>query len=318
MQATASIYTDFQGLTELRGEARKESPEALRKAAEQFEALFLQSVLKSMRDAGGGGGLFENHQTELYTEMYDKQLAISLAREGKGVGLADMLVKQLQGLVGDAAERRAAEGDRGPYPVPERRPFATPAPAESAPEPAAPAGDAPQAATPGSEPARFESPEAFIRHLWPHAERAARRLGADPRALLAQAALETGWGQAVIRHGDGRSSHNLFNIKANHGWSGDHVVKQTLEYRDGVAVKEQAPFRAYDSYAQSFQDYVQFLQDNPRYQEALQQAHDPEAFIEALHEAGYATDPAYSDKISDIMGRDLLVQLGNRSGRTVG
>ena len=130
--------------------------------------------------------------------------------------------------------------------------------------------------------------------------------GSDPKALLAQAALETGWGKAVIRKPDGSSSFNLFNIKADHRWQGGQVGKLTLEYRDGVAVKEQASFRAYDSYAHSFEDYTDFLQRQPRYREALEAGIDSSAFVERLQKAGYATDPEYAGKIKRIVNSELM------------
>ena len=310
----ASIYTDFEGLSDLRREARDQAPGALEEAARQFEALFLQKMLKEMREASGGGGLFENDQSKMFQGMHDKQLALSMVDSGKGIGLAEQMVNQLQGLVGQSAEAAGA-GGAGGGPVPERQPFPVRSrPAADAPEAGGAAEARPDrgqaadaAAAAGSEPARFESPEAFVRHLWPHAEKAAKELGTDPRALLAQAALETGWGKAVIRRSDGSSSHNLFNIKADARWEGEAVGTSTLEYRDGVVERERAEFRSYGSYAESFQDYVDFLRDNPRYREALDQAGDPDRFVRSLHEAGYATDPAYADKIEDIMGRSELV-----------
>ena len=304
--AQASIYTEFQGLQELRGQAQKQSPEALEKAAKQFEAMFMQMMLKSMREASTGNGLFDNDQSRMYREMYDKQLALSMSDGEQGIGLSDMLVRQLQGLAPGAGSEGAAEGTS--YPTPERRTF-----------PAAPSRGAEESGSVGTaaavdgeteaRPASFGSPREFVEHLWPHAERAARQLGADPKALLAQAALETGWGKAVIRHPDGESSHNLFNIKADSRWDGDRVAKRTLEYRDGVAVQERAPFRSYDSYAQSFEDYVRFLQDNPRYERALQQAGDAGAFVRELQDAGYATDPKYADKVERILENDVVAAL---------
>ncbi len=147
-------------------------------------------------------------------------------------------------------------------------------------------------------------PETFIRVLWPLAERSARQLGTSPSVLLAQAGLETGWGRYVLSDAQGRSSYNLFNIKADRRWQGESVARVVVEYRDGVAVKERARFRAYNSYAESFQDYVNFLQRNPRYFEALKQAGNPERFIAELHRAGYATDPDYAGKIITIMQRE--------------
>ncbi len=285
---SAAVYTDFQGLTALKAGAREQSPEALRAVAKQFEALFLQMMLKSMREAGEGDPLFDGEQTELYRDMYDKQLSLDMSE--KGIGLADVLVRQLQMQSGDKA------GTDRELAMPQRT-------AGTFTRHAVPAA-APVAAVSAED--ITHSPEAFIQKLWPLAEKAAAKIGASPEALLAQAALETGWGKAVIRRPDGSSSHNLFNIKADRRWDGEGVAKQTLEYRDGVAAKEVGHFRAYDSFAASFDDYVNFLQSNPRYAEALRRTDDPKAFVRSLQDAGYATDPAYAHKIGNILDRGVV------------
>ncbi len=295
----ANVYTDFQGLADLRREAAANSHEALEKVARQFEALFTQMMLKSMRDAGAGEGLFENDQTRLYQDMYDKQLSLSLSDGGNGLGLAKLLVQQLGSSVPElnvGASTGANPAKDQVFEVPERgnNTFSLTEQAEVA------AGEA------AAEPQQFDGPEQFVATLWPHAREAARTLGVDPKALLAQAALETGWGKAVIRKPDGSSSFNLFNIKADHRWQGGQVGKLTLEYRDGVAVKEQASFRAYDSYAHSFEDYTDFLQRHPRYREALEAGIDSSAFVERLQKAGYATDPEYAGKIKRIVNSELM------------
>lgn len=291
---TAAVYTNFQGLTALKAGAREQSPEALQAVAKQFEALFLQMMLKSMREAGEGDPLFDGEQTALYRDMYDKQLSLDLSE--KGIGLAEVLVRQLQMQTGKSTEAG------GELAMPQRLGM-TFARIEAQAPPSAPAASVAAGATPVTADAVTESPEAFIRRLWPMAEKAAARIGASPEALLAQAALETGWGKAVIRHSDGSSSHNLFNIKADRRWDGESVAKPTLEYRDGVAAREVARFRAYDSFEASFDDYVNFLQSNPRYAEALRQADDPRQFVRSLQDAGYATDPAYARKIVNILER---------------
>ena len=157
----------------------------------------------------------------------------------------------------------------------------------------------------------FASPEDFVERLLPIARETAGELGVDPRVLVAQAALETGWGKAVIQREDGSSSNNLFGIKADSRWSGDRVHANTLEYEDGLVVRKREPFRAYDSYADSFRDYLAFLRDNPRYGEALNRTGDPRGFMQALQQAGYATDPAYANKILAILDG---ARLQNRSG----
>ncbi|WP_029836732.1 flagellar assembly peptidoglycan hydrolase FlgJ, partial [Vibrio parahaemolyticus] len=148
-------------------------------------------------------------------------------------------------------------------------------------------------------PAKFDSPESFVNSMKPYAEKAAKALGVEPSLLLAQAALETGWGQKVVQNARG-SSNNLFNIKADRSWQGDKVTTQTLEFHDNTPVKETAAFRSYSNYQDSFNDYVRFLNDNPRYETALQQRGDSESFIRGIHRAGYATDPTYADKVLQV------------------
>jgi flagellar protein FlgJ len=303
----ATVYTDFQGLSNLRREARQNGGQALEKTAKQFEALFVQMMLKSMREAGQGEGLFDSDQSNLYRDMYDKQLSLNLTEKGEGMGLAKMLVQQLKSTLPTTPKSEPSTALEGGFAVPERslNSFEL----RSKPLQAAVTGEKTAVSMQEETPA-FESPEQFIDALTPHAEAAAKRLGVDPRALLAQAALETGWGKAVIRCPDGSSSHNLFNIKADHRWDGDRVAKQTVEYRQGVAAKEVAQFRSYGSFAESFDDYVGFLQTNPRYKDALQQVDEPRNFARSLQEAGYATDPAYARKIENILDSYVLAPVG--------
>lgn len=149
------------------------------------------------------------------------------------------------------------------------------------------------------------SPESFVSAIWQHAQSAASELGVDPRALVAQAALETGWGKKIMRRDDGSSAHNLFGIKST-GWGGDSVRRNTQEYRNGVAGTEKADFRAYSSARESFADYVRMLKNNPRYQQALASGGDVRGFANALQKAGYATDPGYASKIAAIANGPLL------------
>ena len=164
--------------------------------------------------------------------------------------------------------------------------------------------DPPPVTTEVDEP--FASPEDFVRRLLPAARATAEELGVDPRVLVAQAALETGWGKAVIQRDDGSSSHNLFGIKADSRWSGDTVHASTLEYEEGVVMRRREPFRAYASFADSFSDYLTFLRENPRYGEVLDRTGDPQGFVEGLQQAGYATDPKYAEKILSILGGKAL------------
>jgi flagellar protein FlgJ len=155
-------------------------------------------------------------------------------------------------------------------------------------------------------PDKFESPEEFVAALLPLADEVAAELGVDPKVLLAQAALETGWGKHIIRDANGDSSNNLFNIKADKRWDGERAQVNTLEYRDGLAQQEKALFRSYDSFEQSFRDYADFLKTSPRYQQALDAAADPRQYLQQLQAAGYATDPAYADKITTIFESRIL------------
>jgi flagellar protein FlgJ len=304
---SALVYTNLQGLAGLRTQAKNQSPEALRAAAKQFEAVFLQMMLKSMRAATltEDGGIMDSDQSHFYRDMYDQQIALSLAGQGK-LGLAEKIVKQLGGegsvatppqsptSVGDPlATLRQVERIRANVAMPSAgTPTAAAKGPVANPTNAAPVSDAP------FEPS---SPAAFVRRMWPHAQEAARRLGVAPDVLIAQAAHETAWGKSVPRFADGRTSHNLFGIKANRGWEGERVVNSTFEFVGGVAVRLRDGFRAYPSYADSFNDYVRFLQVNPRYKETLNSVGDGGAYLRALQQAGYATDPSYARKILGLM-----------------
>ena len=149
----------------------------------------------------------------------------------------------------------------------------------------------------------------FVRELWPAASRAGAELGVDPELLIAQAALETGWGRAIVHDGQGRSSHNLFGIKADSRWSGSRISVKSLEYEGGVAVRARAHFRSYDSFDQSFDDYAAFVRTSPRYGDALRQASDPQAYMHALQAAGYATDPHYAAKVLHIYDRRIAASI---------
>jgi flagellar protein FlgJ len=301
----AQVYTDFSGLAALKSHARKDQHAALDQVARQFESLFVQMMLKSMRDASFGGGLLDSQQSQFYRDMYDEQIALHLSQD-KGIGLAAEIKRQLGGAIAPQYE--------GMTP---REYLGTPVLAQPA-----SAGDAVQdpdavAARPGAgQPVLLDgSPDTFLASLWPLAEEAAARLQLAPEAMLAQAALETGWGKHVMRRGDGSSSHNLFGIKADARWQGESVRVDTLEYQDGVAVKQRARFRAYPSYRESFHDYVDFLQRNPRYQDALRNTGDARAYFDALQDAGYATDPAYARKIGRILdGESMQRALGSQQG----
>lgn len=298
------VYTDFKGLTELRLNAESKPEETLRAAGRHFEALFIQMMLKSMRDASPGDPLMGGGGQELYRDMFDKQISLTLSEKGS-LGLAEAMVRQLRQHLpeADAAPAGAASSTALP-----QRPNAGIDAATAASSPAAAAHAAPGTTS-------FDNPDQFAAAMWPAAQAAGRELGVDPRVLIAQAALETGWGRSVMRQAEGGSSHNLFGIKAGVNWHGPSVNVATLEYRDGVAVKERANFRAYGSYAESFADYVDFIKSQPRYREALTHAGDPQRYLNELQNAGYATDPRYADKIGNILRGEVLAGL---SGDSIG
>ena len=288
------VYTDFQGLSELRSRVRNNSESALREVAGQFEALFIQMMLKSMRDAGLGEGILDSEHTKTYQNMFDKQISIDLSKR-QGLGLAEMMVRQLSRAGGD-------NGSNDPQPAPQSPTFqALVHPAAAVVAPAHSRG-APAVNRDWSA----DSPQAFVTELWPHAARTAHELGVAPEALIAQAALETGWGKHVMTRPDGHSSFNFFGIKADARWRGERVTSETIEFRDGLMRKERASFRAYSSLAEGFADYADFLQSNPRYREALNNAGNAARFAQALVEAGYATDPEYANKIKEIMNGKQL------------
>ena len=287
---------DGRGLHELRRELRNPTPESMRAVAKQFESLFVQTLLKSMRAATPGDSLFGGQGVKQYESLLDQQIASNIS-EGRGVGLAAMVERQLLGksAASTAAPTAPSERSLAAY---RRHAIAAPAPAEAAAEPAA-----------SGQTTSWESPQSFVRSIYPVAQRTAKSLGVPPETLVAQAALETGWGEHVLRRPDGRSSFNLFNIKAHGGWRGDTVRVSTLEYRDGVARREGADFRAYGSLDEAFTDYADFLRRQPRYADALNSGGDALHFLHGLQRAGYATDPAYAEKIRRIMESERL-QIG--------
>lgn len=289
----ANLYTDFQGLAKLRQEAREHSPQALRETARQFEGLFLQMMLKSMRNTVSGESLFDSSQTRFYQGIYDQQIALELANS-KSIGLAEVLYRQLGGATGVPTESQ---------PLTQSYTSSRISPVKRT----QPEGF--NAAKAGLNEGYAGSPESFINALWPHAERAGKRLGVAPDVLVAQAALETGWGRHVVQTDRGESSYNLFGIKADSRWQGQRVRASTLEFKEGIAIRNQEMFRAYDSIAASFDDYVNFLVTNPRYHDALAQAGDPLTYLQALQEDGYASDPRYADKIRSIMSHDSFGEI---------
>ncbi|ELE6571635.1 flagellar assembly peptidoglycan hydrolase FlgJ [Vibrio parahaemolyticus] len=289
---------DISSLDSLRQKAVKEGKdgeqEALHAAARQFESIFTSMMLKSMREANEGfeSNIMNSQNEKFYRQMLDEQMTSELSANGS-MGLADMIVAQLTAGQGNDKSETAMR-DAANSAVEYRR--VDPKKAREIEKRLIESGELSRTS---HTPAKFDSPESFVNSMKPYAEKAAKALGVEPSLLLAQAALETGWGQKVVQNARG-SSNNLFNIKADRSWQGDKVTTQTLEFHDNTPVKETAAFRAYSNYQDSFNDYVRFLNDNPRYETALQQRGDSESFIRGIHRAGYATDPTYADKVLQV------------------
>ena len=303
-------FFDLGDLNALRQDALKSggdqqaSNEALKKAAEHFESIFTQMLMKSMRQANEAmedkSSPFNSSGVKFFQEMHDQQLSLELSKKGS-LGLADLIVKQLSPNVDGYKPSTVLRNDAQ---LPMQKPSS-----ESLPEFIRRQPEPVQKAEKSVEQPNFDSPESFISSMWEHAKTAAQKIGLNPAVMIAQAALETGWGKHVIPKQDGGSSFNLFNIKADRSWQGEHAKKMTLEFEQGLPVKKQANFRAYDSIKESINDYVDFLQSNPRYSKALNNVDKPEQYLDDLQKAGYATDPNYAQKIKNVLQRGEFKQM---------
>ncbi len=271
------------GLENLRVKAQQDPKSAVREAAKQFETMFTEQLLKSMRDSTMNSGMMDNEATKMGTEMLDSQFAAKVA--GAKGGLSDVIARQLERQVGSLNV------------VPSKTESANPA--------------AQDIAHPDS---KVQLPQkaaaAFITNQQDAAQAAEKATGIPATFMIAQAAHETGWGKREIRNPDGTTSHNLFGIKAGASWKGAVTETTTTEYVKGVAHKVVQKFRAYDSYADSFKDYAQLMKDSPRYARVVNSAGDARQFAQGLQKAGYATDPAYATKLAKMINTTLKVQRG--------
>lgn len=246
----------------------------------------MNMIMKSMREATPKDGMLDSDQTKMYTSMLDQQISQSLAN--RGVGLADMLIRQLSNRI----ESVDSQGLPTSLPINQGQ--------------AAALLNGGQAV--GTDKSNSSQPshiKAFQDRLTPHAEEASRETGIPAKFMLGQAALESGWGKREIKAADGTPSHNLFGIKATGGWQGKVVETATTEYVNGVPETKLQKFRAYDSYAESFRDYAKLLSTNPRYESVLANSHDASSFAQGLQRAGYATDPNYAAKLTRIINQSL-------------
>jgi len=280
-----TYYADFNGLDALKKGAKADDPQAIRQAARQFESLLTSMLLKSMREAKLSDSMGDSEQTQFYQDMFDQQLALQMS-QGKGIGLADMLVQQLtkSGVKPAAAQPAQAAGALSPP-------------------------------TAANSVVSTTLQSRFVKQIEPYAAQAAKILGVSADALIAQAALETGWGQHLPGGTGANSSLNYFGIKGGEHWQGQSVDALTAEFQDGSTQAQQQPFRSYGSVGQGMQDYVNLLQNNPRYQHALGTGQDVVAFATGLQRGGYATDPAYVEKLSATAGQVRALRAGVANGQ---
>lgn len=315
------IWLDPKSLQHLRQQAATNQESALQSAAEQFEAQFVAQMLEAMRATVPEDGILSGRNEELYQGLMDRQLALDIVR-GRGFGLAESISQQ---MAQTDAHEAAGSAVRPLYEQPEMSlnsgVSGLPIPARSdlnsaqmtalrSPDVLAHASRSakiPEMPAHSHEPT---TPEAFVDEVLPYARQASQELGVRPEILVAQAALETGWGKHVIRHADGRSTFNFFNIKA-HGddWQGAAVARTTFEYAEGIPQRVRDRFRAYDSPQAGFNDYVELVSTRPRYASALDNSGDPRAYIEALQNAGYATDPRYASKVIDLLDHPAITAI---------
>jgi len=290
-----TLASDARSLDALRTQAKSDPDKALKQAASQFEALFMQMLLKSMRDAVPQYDAMSSEAGRMYTGMLDQQMTQTMAA-GKGIGLADMMVKQLarSQQPKDAAPGQGAGPAAGLEKI-QRAVISAQATGQDTAAVSQGAGTAPQK---------------FVDSMLPHAVEASNATGVPARFILGQAALESGWGKSEIRGADGANSYNLFGVKAGANWTGKTMSVTTTEYVDGVARKQVEKFRAYSSYAEGFSDYARLIANNPRYAAAVKPGNDAAAFAQGLARGGYATDPAYAAKLTRVINSNLLAQRG--------
>lgn len=269
--SAATTYTDINGLAALKKDPT--SPQAISAVAEQVEALFLQMMLKSMRDATSALET-DSNEMGMYQDMFDKQVALSISQHAD-LGIGRLLKRQLEG-------KTTAAGAN-----------------------ALPGGGSLGGAHLGAA-AAAPTPAEFVDRLMPPIRRAASALGLNPMGLLAQAALETGWGQRMPRNADGSPSFNMFGIKAGDGWSGARATADSMEVTNGVAKLTRTQFRAYGSIEESVNDFASLLKNSPRYRDVAAAGSDVQAYIDGIGKSGYATDPGYADKLNQILHGDTL------------
>jgi peptidoglycan hydrolase FlgJ len=277
MAASVSLGND--PLRNLRAAAARDPKAAIKEAAKQFESLFMQELMKSMRQATMSSGMLDNQGTQLGTELLDTEFAGKMS--GLKGGLSDAIARQLERQMG-LTVTSAAAGDAS-----------------------APAVNRTVQTTPLRKPA---SAAEFVARHTDAAKKAEAATGIPASFMVAQAAHETGWGRKDIRMADGSTSFNLFGIKAGADWKGPVARVTTTEYIGGQPRKVVQAFRAYSSHEESFADYARLMTTSPRYRDVVARADDAKQFAQGLQRAGYATDPAYADKLGRVINTTLRLQ----------
>jgi peptidoglycan hydrolase FlgJ len=291
--SSASTYTDLNGLASLKNAPT--SPEAIRAVSQQVEALFLQMMLKSMRDASAENGETDSNETSMYEDMFDKQVALTLSKH-TDLGIARLFERQLGAKTAEAA------------------PAAHSAPPRTGPQAPGAHADGRSGGHLTSDAVTPQHAAQFVSAVLPTIRRAAASLGVSPMGLLAQAALETGWGKRMARTADGTPSLNMFGIKAGEGWNGARAVADTVEFSGGIATQRRTAFRAYGSIEESVNDFANLLSNSPRYREAIAAGGNAQAYVHSIARSGYATDPDYGNKLNEILnGGTLRAALGART-----
>lgn len=288
-----NLAFDTKGLDALRRSAHNNSPESLKAAATQFEALFVNMMMKSMRQAGSQDGMFDNEQSRMYTSMLDQQLSQKMA--SRGLGLADAMVRQMSNNAMSQAVQAEPSGSAplggmagiDQYLQQQKQSIR--------------AANLIENTKPIVSNSQLKHVQDFTQRLGAEAQAASMETGIPAKFMLGQAALESGWGKREIKALDGSNSHNVFGIKAGANWKGRTVEAMTTEYVNGVPQQRIEKFRAYDSYSDAFKDYGRLISNNPRYQNVMESAGDPTRFAQALQKAGYATDPHYAQKLNSII-----------------
>ncbi len=312
---SGGVAFDANGLNGLKNAAKENSPEAIKGVAKQFEAIFMNMMLKSMRDASPQDNPFDNEQSRTFTSMLDQQLSSNLA--SKGLGLADVLARQLSkgsNPVSNSMEQAVTDVQPTSGYGAQTNPIIN--------NPFSPASDKAIANTQAYQaplgvkntPAETslinnkidtkplsDSATEFKNRMAKHAAEASRTTGVPAHLMLGQAALESGWGKRELKAADGTPSNNLFGIKATGNWDGKVVEATTTEYIHGVKQKRIEKFRAYDSYADSFKDFANMMSNNPRYNKVMANLDSVNGYAQAMQNAGYATDPNYATKLASVI-----------------